>query len=363
MLPVNILFIGDPHFKIGNLKDTDPMAEAIIAHARQGNKYGKYDIIVPMGDLLDSHEKIHVSPLSRATKFIIALKEIAPTYVLIGNHDLKNNREFCSDEHPFLSLKYLNDNSLTIVDTTIIRNINGHTFTFFPYVPNERVYEALELCPSWKESTGVIGHIEIKGCKMGSIISVSGAEWPLTHPYLISGHIHDYQEPQTNVLYVGTPIQHGYGDTHDKSISSITFLSPTERIHERIDLGLRKKKIVKIVTQDITTYIPPKNWELKITISGNDGEIKAAKKHPNIDLWKKLGHKISFDTITPESEKIALNVDPLITKTPQKFSSLFYGSIEHQPRLTKLYTTIFGKLGKLDKSNNTFPASLKLKFL
>lgn len=341
------------------------MTEAIINHARQGNTYGKYDLIVPMGDLLDTHEKIHVSPWTRAVKFIMALKEIAPTFVLIGNHDMKNNRQFCTDEHPFLSLKYLDDKALTIVDTTIVREINGHLITFSPYVPNERVYEALDQRSNWKASTVVISHIEIKGCKMGAITSVDGADWPLTNPYIVSGHIHDYQEPQPNVLYVGTPIQHGYGDTHDKTISSITFYSPSERTHERIHLGLRKKKIIKLTTEHINTYTPPTNWDLKIVISGNDGEIKAAKKHPYIGVWKGLGHKVSFDTIPLESDKIALNYPPLTVGKYTKFSSAFYDSITYNPRLVKIYNKMFGTnpssiTSNLSPSNLPLPMKLKL---
>ena len=80
---------------------------------------------------------------------------------------------------------------------------------------------------------------------MGAIISEEGDEWDLKSPYVVSGHIHDYQEPQFNMLYTGTPIQHAFGDHHDKTISYFTYMSRDSREHERIDLGLPRKHIVR----------------------------------------------------------------------------------------------------------------------
>ena len=109
------------------------MVEAIVKHVRER----KPDMIVVLGDVLDRHETIHVSPLTRATKFLCQLMEIGRTFVLIGNHDLKNNQQFLSNEHPFDSLKYWGPN-MTVIDTTTSIMINGHIFTFVPYVPPGR---------------------------------------------------------------------------------------------------------------------------------------------------------------------------------------------------------------------------------
>ena len=83
MNPITVLVIGDPHFKISNVCDTDLMVESIIRIATERHP----DIIVVLGDILDRHENIHVSPLTRSIKFLTSLMTIAPTYALIGNHD------------------------------------------------------------------------------------------------------------------------------------------------------------------------------------------------------------------------------------------------------------------------------------
>ena len=340
MNSVSALIIGDPHFKVANIRETDGMVEAIIRVALQRQP----DIIIVLGDVLDRHETIHVSPLTRSIKFLGRLMEIAPTYVLIGNHDLKNNRQFLSDEHPFVGLKYWGPR-MNIVDRTTMVTIKDQQFTFVPYVPPGRFVEALNECPGWERSTCIFAHQEFKGAQMGAIISVEGDEWDLLNPYVITGHIHDYQEPQVNILYTGTPIQHAFGDRHDKTISYVVFHSPNERTHERVDLGLPRKHIIRITCAEVSTYVPQENCDLKIVIKGTAGEIKAIMKHPNIDMWKKSGHKIAYKDIPldrpeiPETEK-----GNIVSKAPQRFSSVLYNTISNNPRLGTLYTKIFGSV-------------------
>lgn len=337
---VSALIIGDPHFKISNIRETNEMSDAIIKIALQKNP----DIIVVLGDVLDRHETIHVSPLTRATKFLADLMEIAPTYVLIGNHDLKNNRQFLSDEHPFVSLKNWGSNMI-VVDTTVMVTIKNQQFVFVPYVPPGRFVEALNKCPGWEKSTCIFGHQEFKGAQMGAIISIEGDDWDLSNPYVITGHIHDYQEPQNNILYTGTPIQHAFGDRHDKTISYIMFQSPTERIHERIDLGLPRKQIARITCAEVSTYIPQDNCELKIIIKGTSGEIKSIMKHVNINMWKQAGHKIAYKDIPLDRPEMSeLEKDKIISRAPQRFSSVLYNMISNNQRLGVLFMKIFGSI-------------------
>ena len=341
--PVTALVIGDPHFKISNVRETDAMVEAIISVAQRLQP----DIIIDLGDTLDRHESIHVSPLTRAVKFLARLKEIAPTYLLIGNHDLKNNRQFLSDEHPFTALKYWGPN-MTVVDAPVQTVIKGQTFTFVPYVPPGRYEEALNQLTGWMNSSAIFGHQELFGAQMGAIISTEGDIWPLTRPYTILGHIHDYHELQPNAIYVGTPIQHAFGDRHDKTVSFFTFNSATDRSHERIDLGLVRKFIVRLNCGEVSTYIPRANSELKIIISGTSGEIKAIMKHPNIDIWKRAGYKITYKDI-PLNSPVNNSIDqifgtdgPVISKAPRRYRSVLYDTVKSQQRMVPIYTGICG---------------------
>ena len=332
------LVIGDPHFKVSNILDTDRMTEAIlkVAHERQPT------FIVVLGDTLDRHESIHVSPLKRATMFLHELSLISPTYLLIGNHDLKNNQQFLSNEHPFTAFKYWGPR-LTVVDTTTIVSINDNVFTFVPYVPPGRFEEALNTIENWQHSTAIFGHQEFKGVKMGPIVSVEGDDWPLSYPYVITGHIHNYDEPQANIVSVGAPIQHAFGDTHDKTISYFTFTNNEQgsfRSHERIDLRLPKKLIIRLSAHDVPTYVPPTNTQLKICISGTAGELKAIMNHPNINKWKNIDHhKISKKILPLESDNSSMFLQ---NSGNGKYSEILYSMILNNQLLTQCYHDIFG---------------------
>ena len=260
MESANVLIIGDPHFKVTNTKETDAMVTSILQIAIERQP----DFIVVLGDILDRHESIHVSPLTRAISFFSKLIEIAPVYVLIGNHDLKNNRQFLSPEHPFTALKFWNDR-IIIVDTVIKRVIKGHLFVFVPYTPPGRFHEALNYCSGWEQAHCIFAHQEFKGAHMGAVISVEGDEWSLKAPQVISGHIHDYHRLQENILYIGTPIQHAFGDRPDKTISYIVFTGD-KYFEERINLGVPRKFIVRLSCDEVTKYIPEPNSEINSSL-------------------------------------------------------------------------------------------------
>jgi Marseillevirus putative DNA repair exonuclease len=342
---VRLLVIGDPHFKIKNARETDMMTKSILDVI---DKNVELDGVVLLGDILDRYESIHVSPLCRAVSLIseIVFRKLK-VYLLIGNHDLKNNKQFCSDEHPFTAIK--NWENVVVVDTTVIQSIKDQIFTFVPYVPPGRFEEALNMGDaktqgvSWMNSSAIFAHQEFKGCKMGAIVSEAGDKWPITHPYVISGHIHDFQEPQQNIIYTGTPIQHSFGDTHNKSIFIFTFTNKESREYKKIDLGLPKKQIVRIDCKDVNGYLPRSNCELKITISGTSGELRGIMKHPNVELWKREGHKVTYKDIPLESNN-SDTLENYKNYIHKSYSQILYESLNQRPELSELYVKIFGNM-------------------
>ena len=348
MEPLTVLAIGDPHFKVSNPRETAGMTAAIldIAHIR------KPDIIVLLGDILDRHESIHVDPLKRANRFIADLAAIAPVWVMIGNHDRKNERVHLTDEHPFTALSVWgkngsNLNPVTIVDKVVLTVIKGHILVLVPYVSPGRFVEALNTLerpstnaelPTWEAATVIFAHQEFAGAQMGPVQSTKGDVWDYTAPYVVSGHIHDYQELQPNILYTGTPIQHAFGDREDKSISWFIFDSPLVRQHTRLQLNLPRKRLVKLTVSEIDGYEADLAHDLKIIISASAGEVKAILKHPKIVLWKAKGAKVVFKTIN------ASNNSPIFqSNAPPSFSRLLSERVQDNPRLATLCTELFGK--------------------
>ena len=297
---ISCLTIGDPHFKVKNARMSDLMVKKVIDIAQSR----KPDFIVVLGDVLDRHESIHVDPLTRATNFLHHLEQIAPLYVIIGNHDRPNNSDFLSPYHPFSAIHQWKNT--IVVDKTIIKKIKNVEFIFVPYVPNGKFKEALLTLSDFQEEQlaqikCIFAHQEFKGAKMGAIISKHGDVWSEDYPLVITGHIHDYQQPQKNILYTGTPMQHGFGDQTDKTISYFIFDDSWKE--ERIDLGMPKKKTIYLSAVDVINYTPPKNVELRIVIRGTASELKGIMKMNHVKDWKDNGIKVVYKAVNDIQEK------------------------------------------------------------
>lgn len=336
---MKILCIGDPHFRTNNAMDTDALCKRVLEKIESIRPR----FVVVLGDVLDRHETIHVSPLERATRFLKLISEKTELYVLIGNHDRPNNSTFLTVEHPFTALKYWPHTY--VVDSTLDKVIDGHRFVFVPYVYPGRFFEALTYShvlsdrpktdfleneekkeknreetaievigkavgfqvkeekkkEIWKDDyimqqlslpqpiAALFAHQEFKGAKMGAITSEIGDVWLSHYPFMMSGHIHEYDELQPNLIYSGTAYYTNWGETHSKSISLLHLEDENRVKHERIDMKLPKKQLIHIDANAISEYEPPKGDQMKIIISGTFAEIRAAMKSSKMKQWKEDG--------------------------------------------------------------------------
>ncbi len=337
---IRILAIGDPHFKVDNVNESELMASACVREASNCHP----DIIVELGDTLDKHSRVDLLPLRRATTFLEQLSEVAPTYVLIGNHDRINNRDFLSDIHPFVSCKIP---SLTIISSTLVKKIKSYWFVFVPYVAPGMFVDALkrgdyremledvagiDVQQPWLSAAAIFAHQEFKGAKMGAFLSAVGDEWSLSNPTIISGHVHDYHRPQCNIVYVGTPIQHGFHDDNNKGISLFTLNKIEENSsigEQRISLGIPTKSVVHLSLDDIGTY-QPSNKLVKIVIRETSSRLKIALKSPIVKQWTSDGYKVSPNEI-PEPKlvtDVTSEANPVVGDEPINFGTLFYEALE-----------------------------------
>ena len=294
-MPVNVLFIGDPHIQIENLPEVDLLIEGLINLATERQP----DLICIAGDLLHTHERLHTIALNKACEMVDNMRLIAPTYVLVGNHDYIQNQQFLTENHWMTGLKEWSNT--TIVDCVVAKEIDGELLIFVPYVPPGRFEDALNTYRGdWKKASVIFAHQEFCGCKMGAIISVEGDKWPLDYPCVVSGHIHSRQTPQENVYYSGAAMQHAFGES-EKNVIAVLAVSEGSYKLEEVDLGLPRKKIVYMDVDELDTYeVPSSSDKVRITVSGDYDQFKAAKK---TGVYKKLvgqGVKVVFKAKKPK---------------------------------------------------------------
>ncbi len=195
---MKILCIGDVHIKADNLDMIDEVETKILDILKKST-VGEFGAIVLLGDILHTHERLHVLALNRAYLLFRKLLEYAPLYVIVGNHDYIQNDQFLTTNHWMNALKEWPN--LTIVDTVIKRE----NLVFVPYVPTGRFLEALNtIGDSWKTAKYIFAHQEFEGARMKTIVSYEGDKWDKKYPLVISGHIHGRQTLECGVEYSGS---------------------------------------------------------------------------------------------------------------------------------------------------------------
>jgi len=288
-MPATILCIGDPHIQVNNIPEVDLFIERLINLATEKQP----DLIVILGDVLHTHERLHTTALNKAYEMIDNMRLISKTYVLVGNHDMCNNQQFLTENHWLSGMKEW-ENTI-IVDKVMTETIDGEKFVFCPYVSPGRFEEALNTMDGdWKDASCIFAHQEFAGCKMGAIISVEGDKWSLEYPHVVSGHIHSRQIPQENVYYTGSAMQHAFGES-EKNI--IAYLTVQDREYERteVDLQLPRKKIIYMDVEDLDDYqISDTEDKIKVTLTGNYDQFKALKKTKKYKNMLDQGVKVVF---------------------------------------------------------------------
>lgn len=299
-MSVRCLAIGDPHIRKDNIEDSEIMIKKIVDQVKLLDP----DFVVNLGDTLHYHETMNQTSRTLAVnKFILEIAKIKPIFIIIGNHDRINHTDFMSEYHPFPGEKGLKN--VYIIENTQVHYIMGKKFVFVPYVFPGRFKEALFTCIKEEELldqsiTCCFAHQEFHGASFGGgEKSNIGDLWDVRYPYVVSGHIHQYQLLDDGILYIGTPRHQEHGDNTKKTISLLTYTDEREPIEERIDLGMRKKKTFKICATNISNDIKlPEGFILRVVVYGTKSENDAAKLHPKIiELEKELGKPIVYKEI------------------------------------------------------------------
>ena len=335
---INIICIGDPHFKTDNIKEVELFIERIEKLIIEKNP----DIVVCLGDLLHTHERLHTIALNKAYEFLDKLRRICLTYVLVGNHDATTNQIFLTENHWMNGLKEWDN--IIVVDKIKTYVKDGELFIFSPYVPPGRFIEALNTLNEydWKEASCIFAHQEFFGCKMGAIVSSEGDKWSLSNPHVVSGHIHSRQIIQENIYYVGSAMQHAFGESEKNVIAYLSFSNKTYE-REEIDLKLPRKKIIYMNVQEVNDYIIPETEDkIKVTLSGVYEEFKSFKKTHKYKELTDSGIKVIFKPKKIELIQEEEKHEELINKGSENFKQILHDLIilEKNKFLNEIYEKI-----------------------
>jgi DNA repair exonuclease SbcCD nuclease subunit len=309
------LIIGDPHFKTDNVEASIQFTiqvEKCIQQLVQQHSNNFVAIII-LGDILHYHEKIYTTAMNVAVTFMKMCSQYRPTYCLVGNHDATNNSFYCSTNHWMNVLHNLHQ-QLIIVDKP--KWIPNTRVLLCPYTSDGRFMEMLNefTAQEWQQAHMICAHQSFDGAKIGALMIENIESWPADAPYIVSGHIHEKQQVQPNLLYVGSSQQTSFAETDDKTLCLIninTSLSTPSINHQSISLDVKRNRIIRCSVAELNNNsisIFP-NHIYKIVVVDDESIIKTFKKS---SVYKQLNQvanikSIQFKPIVSSSQHISQN--------------------------------------------------------
>jgi len=295
--------------------------------AKEYIKAGINDIIIP-GDIFHNRNEISVNTVAVATEFFEILKDFR-LFISVGNHD-----SYYKDRSDINSISILKGwKNIIIVDKEpIVIEAGDKTISLIPWGTDIVDIPNTDIC---------FGHFEINSFYMNSFKTCDhGLESKSllnAAPLVISGHFHkkDHRKYKDGeIVYVGSPYQHNFGDCGDS----------------------RGIYILNIKTNEfeyIENNVSPKH--IKVYLS----KLKNGEQNSNFLKESIKGNLISF--IVDEeiaNEKITLLSSKINSLSP-RFFRIDYKSFDNKLEIS---TDIDYNMVDIEKNIEDFIESLDIKY-
>jgi len=271
-----IYLIGDSHIGLGYPNSVDKwykvhqeyFTEFLIPTLKKRVQPG--DIIVHLGDLFDNRNVIPINLLNYGMDVVEELCKIAPTHIIIGNHDLWSKS--ASEINSIRPFRYIPD--VTIYDKVTKIEYNGRKILMMPYI--EKRLEQAKYIDENRDCEYLFCHSDLNGCKM-HLISVAhknsdkiDIENFSAFKGVYSGHIHLVQRNK-NFTFVGSIFQmdrNDYGD--QKGIFVIDTEDNTEEfIPNKVSPVFKKVRVVGEDDVQLLESLKDSKDYIDIAISNN----------------------------------------------------------------------------------------------
>ena len=201
---MRIIFLGDPHLRINKFS----LATQFLTWINKFIAEQKPDLVVNLGDSLDTHAVIRSEAINELMKHIYHVIDLGIPYVYLkGNHDQFSPKD--SKYHALLPFKDRIAN-LYVVDEP--QDLFG--MTFVPYLADGKDFPK-------KTQPICVAHQTFLGADYGPVNALEGVDAnTISADIIISGHIHK-KHNLGKVVYVGSPYSQDASDANQiKGIST-----------------------------------------------------------------------------------------------------------------------------------------------
>ena len=219
-----------PSGRNSRLQDTVNVVNDIYNHVVDK---GITDVVF-LGDLFHSRTKIDIDVYDAAWKAMQQLAQGANLYLLMGNHDSHNRNADVHSLEPFKEFA-------EVIDEPCRHTIGGYDIEAIPWMADKA-----DFCKAADEAESadiLIMHQDVKGGLLSSGIRSNGdlgTEDIQTEKYT-KVFMGDYHKPQylpPNMYYVGSPLQHNFGERGEEK--SFVVCEGSDVSHSRVPTNAPK---------------------------------------------------------------------------------------------------------------------------
>ena len=248
--------IGDTHLGLGfpNKKDkwlkvhreyfTDFLFPLLTENVKED------DIIIHLGDLFDDRDILPIDIYNYGLNIVEKLSKIAPTHILIGNHDLWTKST--SDINSINPFKYITN--VHIYNKTSEIEYNGVKLCLMPYIDSKK--EQVKQIKNFKHCDYLFCHSDLNGCRMHltsvahrNLNKIDIDEFK-SFKKTFSGHVHIRQENK-NFEFIGSNFQMDRNDYGDEKGITVLDTNTGEQKFYPNNISPIFKKISIIEDEDI----------------------------------------------------------------------------------------------------------------
>jgi exonuclease SbcD len=314
--------ITDTHLKESNIEENWQIYKGAIDLAIQHN----FSVVYHLGDIFDSRK---AQPLKILTTFFDILQMFREKGIKLiaipGNHEKTSYNSIESFLIPFGSHPNLD----LIQQHCPIRLDEEHTIHMVPFFSDDlyrlELEKARQIVQNSRKKHLLFTHVGFSGARMNSGIIVDGIKPSEVDFFdkVYVGHFHDKQTLTNKILYIGSSLQHNYGETPDKGLTLIfddfsieTIECGTKKyIKQEIDVeSLKANDIKEIIELSQST-----NNELRVILTGSEEKVKSFNKQ----LLISEGISVQTKTDSIEREVVQDRVEPFTPLILQKQFELF----------------------------------------
>src|SRR5574344_2645865 len=216
-----IFMIGDIHLGLGYPTNVDKWLKTHKQYFENflipylNNTVEDGDIIITLGDFFDNRNYIPINILNYGISIIEQISNIAPTHMIIGNHDLWTKS--ASGVNSVNMMRYIPN--VKVYDTTTVINYNGKKLLMMTYIDNRN--GQIKEIDNNKNCDYLFCHSDLNGARMhlSNVLQNNpdkiGIDNFVAFKHVYSGHIHREQKTK-NFTFVGSIFQMDRNDTDNQ---------------------------------------------------------------------------------------------------------------------------------------------------